>query len=423
MALGTVSTKAALLYVHLAVLPHRFFSLGTAASLAGWPEADAREALTELCESTLIEHPGNGLTWSIRDTRPARDRASAAGLGSDEYRAMLDQAIRYFLVRAVYAGRTLAGPGRARATGLTALPADIPDPFTAGDREARRQAAFQWLQDEYTSFLPAVEAAAESGFPQESWQLAEAVMPLFRLGGGSVVRWASIARCGADAARHCGRPEAEARLRLDLALACLTLEQPRQAREQADTAAGLVPASDAPALRGRLEEVRGRLLASADPADPGALDAYETAAALYAEAGERNGEARALALASGILLDTSPDRAADCATRALAITDATGDPDRIAGQALLAGGEARAALSQDRDAEALLRRATQADVPPRTTARAWEVLADLATRTGNPGMAENCLRSAVKIASDWGIDDQETVLTEKLAGLSGRSDG
>lgn len=421
IALSTVPPRVSALYLQLAALPHRFFSLGTAAGLSGWAEAGVRGALEELHGATLVDRSDrDGLRWSIRDTRPARDRVTAAGLGGDEYLSLVHKIVRYYLVRAAQADRALSCGDRGRAGDLAVILAGRHNPFAAGDRDSCWKAAWDWLQDEDMCLRAVVESAAENGLPEESWQLAECLMPFYRLHGGSPSGWARAARGGAGAARHCGRADAEALLRLDLALACQALEQPGQAKEQSAAAAGLVPAGAPPALRGRLEEVRGRLLAAEEPGSPGALRSYEAAAELYAEAGERNGEARALALASAALLGADPGRAAACTARALAIADDAGDPDRIAGQALVAAGEAQIALGQDREADALLRRAAQAGgASPRDAVRAWELLAGLAMQAGDTGAAEGCLRDAIEIAGGLGMHERAAALAEKLAGLGG----
>jgi DNA-binding SARP family transcriptional activator/tetratricopeptide (TPR) repeat protein len=280
-----VSGPAARMFRLLGVHPGADISVPAAASLAGLPPGQARQALAELTRAHLVtEHvPGR---YACHDLLRAYAAEQARAVDGDAVRhAALHRVLDHYLHTA-YAGSLLLQFDRDPIT------IDPPQPRTRPEELAGRQQALGWFHAERQVLLAAVARAEDEGFGRHAWQLPWALATFLNWHGYwhdlTVTQESALAAAGrlgdrmgqAEARRYLGQVRARvgdhaaagSHLTKALALYRDLGNQALQARVQLDL--------------GHARQLHGR--------DADALGHAEQSLRLYRLAGHRVGEANAL---------------------------------------------------------------------------------------------------------------------------------
>jgi tetratricopeptide (TPR) repeat protein/transcriptional regulator with XRE-family HTH domain len=210
------------------VHPGPDISAPAAASLAGLPPAQTRQALGELTRAHLLaEHaPGR---FSCHDLLRGYAAEQAAAHDSPaEQRAALHRVLDHYLHTA-YAADRLLHPSRE------SFPLPSPQPGTLPEQPADPDEAMAWFDAEYQALLAAVACAARSGFRRHAWQLPWSLATFLDLRGD----WEELTgtqRTALAAATSLEDRRALALTRNKLGFACLLRGQYTDAAEHFDQA-------------------------------------------------------------------------------------------------------------------------------------------------------------------------------------------
>lgn len=338
---------------------------------------DAAQAGT-LTGACLLE-PRTGGRYGLHDLvrQHARQMFDADGGTADD---VLRPLVEHYLTRAAYADRALMEVDRARAADYPRLLAGQRDPFTD------KMAARTWLDRERANLVTIVATAAESGWDEQAWQLAEALTAYY-YNSRRIADWTTVARYGIRAAERCGNATAEVRLRLSVSRAYCDLQQWDIADQHLDTAMAIAAGGDNRALLASAWEFRGRYLEARGEREA-ALTAYQHALDLDEAAGERRGTALVTFFAARCRGDLAGlRRSAELLREA--------DDTRMAARALLAVGTAEAAAGETTDAIRSLRDAISALNGTHYAAEGAERLAAIAEGEGDQSTAREFLRAAL----------------------------
>jgi tetratricopeptide (TPR) repeat protein len=174
-------------------------------------------------------------------------------------------------------------------------PLETPDeaPFTDG------VTALDWLDDERADLLALLRAASATGRHATVWRLCESLWALYH-SRKHYADWIEAHHLGVESAQWDGRPDAEIRMRNQLARAHYELGDLDAAAEQLDRAAERVTVVGDPVVRGMLWETQGLLCRARGRADDAvgfftrALDANDEAADAHGHAVQSYNLAQAL---------------------------------------------------------------------------------------------------------------------------------
>lgn len=399
-------------YLLLGWLPLPDVSTAAVAVAAGHDTANAATLLDDLRSAGLLETRPDGrheLRELAREhaSRLAAEAAGAAGAAqaddpdqAGEQDRALHALVRWFVIRAAYADRAVIGRERARAGSHEHLLAGHQDPFAAADDSERKKLADAWLDSERASMVPLVRAAAEHGWHDETWQLAEALTGAYYYNHRHLADWLAVSRLGIRAAQRCGNDQAEARLLLSASRAHADHGDADLARDAVEAAMVIAERGTNAVLLASAHEFRGRYLEGSDPQR--ALAEYALSRELNLGADEQRGAALAGFFAARLRAG-SPDAAPEELERALRdLRESAGtfrslDDSRMAGRALIAAGAVEDRLGHGRDATATLEEAVRALGNAHYAAEALEMLAGIAERSGDPAAARQRLQDALRI--------------------------
>jgi tetratricopeptide (TPR) repeat protein len=283
-----LSDAAARLFRRFGVHPGPDIGLAAVVSLAGLPARQVRPALAELAQAHLIaEHvPGR---FALHDLLRAYayELAREQDPEASRHRAR-DRLLDHYLHTA-HAAAMLLAPHRDPVT----LPA--PQPGVAPGQPAGLDAAQAWFTSEHAVLLAAIEAAADAGLDQHTWQLAWTLDDFFDL-RGHWHDWETTQRVALAAAVRLEDPAAQAGALCSLGRACDRLgryhdahRHLQQALSRYDEAGDPVGRAHAHVRLGGLHERQGRYAES--------LGHGLAALSLYRAAGHEPGQAEALNLA------------------------------------------------------------------------------------------------------------------------------
>ncbi|GAA2676188.1 MULTISPECIES: NB-ARC domain-containing protein [Actinosynnema] len=194
----------ALSALHLACAAHPGpeFGAEAAAAATGVAVAEAESSLAELVRRNLLVEVADG-RYRCHDL--LRDHALSRTPPGERDAALL-RLCSWYLDLAVAADRAVI-PARPRSGPRYAVVPPLAD----------RVVALDLLSTERRNLVAVQGAAAERGWHGTVWQLAEALWGLFRYRHHRA-DWLRTHEVGVDAAARDGRPDAEARLRLQLAI-------------------------------------------------------------------------------------------------------------------------------------------------------------------------------------------------------------
>jgi DNA-binding SARP family transcriptional activator/tetratricopeptide (TPR) repeat protein len=228
-----------LLFRRLALVPGQTFTAPVAAELAGVPEGRAVQQLKALAAANLVERhlPGRYRFHDLlRSYAAGRVAADDPGTDRDAARRRL---FEHYLATADAAGRLLI-PHFLR------LPR--PEPSKAFEAFQGTEDALAWLDTEWPNLAAAVEHTAAHGPREYAWHLADALRAFFHHRGHHT-EWIDTATTALTAAEAAGARQAQAAMRLSIALAGVNSGRYADARGHLTTVLDEGLAADWPAGR------------------------------------------------------------------------------------------------------------------------------------------------------------------------------
>lgn len=279
-----LSEPAAHMFRLLGVHPGPDITAPAAASLAGVPLPQARQALSELARAHLItEHaPGR---YACHDLLRAYAAEQARRCDSDTVQDAACRALDHYLHSACAAALMLH-PVRVPIT------LRMRQPQVQPEEPAGHEEAIAWFRAERQVLVAAITLAAGSGFGTHAWQLSWAMAAFL----GSQGYWQELEatqQTALEAARRLGDIEGQAEAHRYLGRAMIQRRAYSAARTHLSAALQLAQQLGNLALEARVHLDIGQALAADGPSRDG-LSHAEEALRLYRSAGNRLGEAAAL---------------------------------------------------------------------------------------------------------------------------------
>jgi tetratricopeptide (TPR) repeat protein len=191
----------------LGLAPGPDISAESAAALVGLATRDARRQIEKLVMAHLVaEHrPGR---YALHDLlRLYAADTCAAEEDAAERRAAIGRLLDHYL-RRLHAAAERLHPQIVR---VPLPPAEVAARLFDDDVSARI-----WLEAEGPNLVAATHHAAEHGFPETAWRLADALRgPLYL--GGYMIAWRGVADVGLAAAEAAGDPQGQASAHISVA--------------------------------------------------------------------------------------------------------------------------------------------------------------------------------------------------------------
>ncbi|MFE9421515.1 tetratricopeptide repeat protein [Kitasatospora sp. NPDC006697] len=390
------------LYRLLGLLQFADFGAADCAALLGTEPGPAEELLELLAEANLVEDLGAGRHRFHDLVRLhagvwARDRETTAER-ADALRRVLE---RY--LAASSAAERLLTPNHAKQRRDYRFPPQ-PLPFDPADQRA----ALDWLDARRSHLAAAVRMAAERGWPDLAWQLADAMHPLFnRLRAHEL--GAEVHELGLKGAREDGDPAALARLLTDSGSRLYNLGRGPEAIALYREA--LAAAESRGDDKGKAQALHGigRIHRAADQLDE-AQQSFEQALRLRLDAGYRRGAALTrVTLAEVAVARGLPDRAVPELLLAQQELSDLGETYEVA-RALAHLGAARTGLGDHAAAAADLDRALElfrAAGSLYWEGRTLELLGELAEARDAPEQARACYEESLARYQRMGAPDAD----------------
>lgn len=408
-----LTPESARLYQLLGLLPFTDFTADDAAALLASSAPDADERLDELAEANLVEDLGTG-RFRFHDLVRLHARARARAHESEQDQlAALRRVLDWYLATASAAERLLAANHASLAREYAGPP--VGPPFDPADEPA----AVRWLDRERGHLLAAVRAADEQGWDVLTWQLVDAMYPLFhRLRAFELQDEAH--RLGLAAARRTGDLRALARMLADTGGRLRNLGRPEEAISRYQEALALAEANgnlkrqaqvlhgigQAHLLAGRLDEAAG---------------CFHRDLELRLSVGYSRGAALTRVLLGDLAITRGhPERALPDLTDAYQVLLDLGEPYEAA-RALAQLGRAHAALGEQHAAQEALERAAtmfRAAGSAAWEARTLELQGELDEARGASQRALERYEAALVLYRRLGAPDAER-LAEAVRRLAG----
>ncbi|MFH8341413.1 hypothetical protein [Streptomyces sp. AM6-12] len=269
MTYAGLSDHARQLYLLLGCLPGTSVTAALAAA-AGVPAVE--DAVGELLTDHLLVVVRSGdrpRRFRPHEVVRAHARQKASGLPVAERRAVLRAAAEFYVAAAAHADILVLGAGRFR---LQAPPARSLAELSPEERLFTDSAeALEWLDAERGNLLAVLRAAAYERWDEPVWQLCESLWALYHSRKHHLDS-IEAHTAGIEAARRCGRTDAEVRMRNQLARAHYELGAYEEAGRELDRAAALLDRVEDARLSGMIHETQGLVaLAAGRPEDAYAL--------------------------------------------------------------------------------------------------------------------------------------------------------
>ncbi|MFD5181957.1 NB-ARC domain-containing protein [Streptomyces sp. NPDC058372] len=389
------------LYRFLGALPGTTFPAALPRA-AGLPRAD--DALGDLLTSHLVVPAGperDGTTpagpphrFRMHDLARAHAAAEAAALPEEAARSLLRTVTDFYTEAASHADRALGSRFRLQAAptrSLTEL--GFPEGAFSGKGQA-----LDWLDAERGNFLAVLRAASRDGLHDAVWRLCESLWPLFH----NRARHADSLEAhplGIEAARWENRPDAEIRMRNQLARAHRALGDLDRAAAELSAGEPLLELTEDARLRGMLWETGGLVaLGQGRPADARAL--FTSSLAANTECGDRHGMVvQNYHLADAVRACGDHGEARRLLDGALRLARETGDVSMIPRLTLMAARVHADAGAVEQALVAATDAVEQAN-GQRLLAKVregLELLKELAGRSGDTALAESCERRLAEL--------------------------
>ncbi|KAF0794457.1 NB-ARC domain-containing protein [Streptomyces sp. FR-008] len=390
------------LYRFLGALPGTTFPAALPRA-AGLPRVDA--ALGDLMTSHLVVAVGPGRDgaapagpphrFRMHDLARAHAATEAATLPEEAARSLLRTVTDFYAEAVAHADRSIGGRFRLQDPPARSL-AELG--FAEGAFSGDGQQGLDWLDAERGNILAVLRAAAREGLHDAVWRICESLWPLFH----ERARHADSLEAhplGIEAARWENRPDAEIRMRNQLARAHAALGDLDRAAEELRAGEPLLALTEDARLRGILAETGG-LVALAQGRTADARDRFTAALAANTERGDQHGiVVQSYQLADAVRASGDHAEARRLLAAALGLARETGDLAMIPKLTLLTArvhadaGEVAQAVAAATDA------AEQAGEQGLTSKirEALELLLGLARRSGDTALAESCERRLAEL--------------------------
>lgn len=168
--------RAARMYRVMGLYPGTRFESGIAAAASFVPRAEAKQLLGTLADANLIDDDEGGRYLFYDLTRiHASEKAEQEESGA-ERAIVIRRTLDWFLTAATIAGQSLTPYRHDQPRDVVYQPAEPP-------RFASPRSALDWLDRELPEVMAVARFAAEQGEPKVTWQLADAMWPVFRYRG------------------------------------------------------------------------------------------------------------------------------------------------------------------------------------------------------------------------------------------------
>jgi tetratricopeptide (TPR) repeat protein len=379
------------LYRRLGLHPGPHFGEGVARAAAGRESApDAPDLLDQLLDASLLTEAGaDGYRFHDLVRLHAAGRAREDET-PEEAAAALRRILDYHLASATNAEAVLDPHHRS-------LPREFgPEPVDAEDFAGDADAALRWLEDEQANLIAVARQARQTGHPRVTWQLVDAMWPLFTRRKHYDL-WRAAHEEGLAAARECGDTAAQCRMLTSGGLGELDTGGHDRALAMFEEAAELFRESGDALGHARTLNYRGLAYQGLGRLDE-AADVFARAAVECPRCGDvRAGGLARLNLADVALARGRHEEAAGHAAEARRVLLEHADPYNAAraatllGRAHLGTGDAGAAEEHLGAALGVLHGMTAGF----ETARALEGLAEVAEARGLPELAAQRYREAL----------------------------
>ena len=334
------------LYRRLGLHPGPSFTAAAAARLAQIGPEDAARRVEALHDRHLVVAEGGG-RYSVHSLVHQHMQASVERHDDPPIRRRLVAAVADWYLGVVRRADRVIVEERLRLSELKVRPpAGAPQLGSVA-------AALKWFSEEHDSVLAVMAAARDHGMSDRVWAFAEALWPLVSTQKRHA-EWMLVDKLGIDAARTCGHPAAEARLRSHLARAHAEQGDHGAARAEMEKAAAAAETAGVPALSASVTEFGG-VCALLTGDTEAALAAFDSTREQMAGLDNARGVALADYLRAGALVESGrPEPALAALDRAEPVFETRDDPvsvgkvGRRRGQALIAlgrGEEASEALA------------------------------------------------------------------------------
>ncbi|WP_217382360.1 tetratricopeptide repeat protein [Streptomyces sp. NK08203] len=389
------------LYRFLGALPGTTFPAALPRA-AGLPRVDA--ALGDLMTSHLVVAVGPGRDGAVPAGPPHRFRmhdlarahaaTEAATLPEEAARSLLRTVTDFYAEAVAHADRSIGGRFRLQdppARSLAEL--GFAEGAFSGDGQG-----LDWLDAERGNILAVLRAAAREGLHDAVWRICESLWPLFH----ERARHADSLEAhplGIEAARWENRPDAEIRMRNQLARAHAALGDLDRAAEELRAGEPLLALTEDARLRGILAETGG-LVALAQGRTADARDRFTAALAANTERGDQHGiVVQSYQLADAVRASGDHAEARRLLAAALGLARETGDLAMIPKLTLLTArvhadaGEVAQAVAAATDAA---EQAGEQGLASKVR-EALELLLGLARRSGDTALAESCERRLAEL--------------------------
>lgn len=415
-AYAGLDDDAARLYRLLGLYPGSDLASDTVGALIARNPATTDAAIGALIEAGLLEED-SAQRLSLHTLVRRHAAQLTERLDSEQvHQAALRGVVEHLMVTAAFADLAILGTKRYRCTPVSVVEG-YRSPFTGINARSR---ALDWLDRERMNLLAAQRTAAEQGWHEWAWQLAEALTAIY-VTRRYYVDWTVSSQLGADSARAVGNRRAEARLRSFVSRAWIELEQPERAREELIVRA--LPLGEA-AGDGRLLasvwEFIGRYRDATDP--PSAAAAYERSLTLFGDENDSRGIAFVtFFLAQAQCRGGDLEEAERTMGTALTLIRTLAEPDaRMAGRCLTELGRIRDAREDHQRAREMFTEAIEVLAGSGDAfyeATAHEQLVHLAERDRDGETMRVSLRRMLWIHRELG-SDRVAELTERLGRLT-----
>nr|WP_243726989.1 AAA family ATPase [Actinocrispum wychmicini] len=384
--------EAAELYGRLGVVPGHTIPVDAVVAASGHDRAETLRLLDLLVDANLIDDTEAG--FRFHDLVRLHAREKAVNRGAEVVDAVVCAVSRYYLSMAAFADRAIMG-ARTRIGDHEDLLRGLQDPF---EGEGSAGPALEWMAAERSNLLAVVQATSDRGWHDLSWQLAEAMVPLF-LNRRYLDDWLETTDLGVAAAERAANPAAEARLRSLVSRAYLDLDFPDRAWEHLNKALSLAEESGNAVLVASVWEFIGR--ARAHSGDHfGAIEAYREAERRNRDAQEPRGAALAqFFMGREMHAVGDKDGAMRVLTTARDQLRAMGDL-RMAGRGSISLGELLTDQEQYSRAQTELEAAVRAFSESKAShyqAQAEDALASLLEKIGDPAAAKEHVERAIRL--------------------------
>ncbi|MFF8456796.1 NB-ARC domain-containing protein [Streptomyces albidoflavus] len=389
------------LYRFLGALPGTTFPAALPRA-AGLPRVDA--ALGDLMTSHLVVAVGPGpdgaapggppQRFRMHDLARAHAATEAAALPEEAARSLLRTVTDFYAEAVAHADRSIGGRFRLQdPPARTLAELGFAEGAFSGDGQG-----LDWLDAERGNILAVLRAAAREGLHDAVWRICESLWPLFH----ERARHADSLEAhplGIEAARWENRPDAEIRMRNQLARAHAALGDLDRAAEELRAGEPLLALTEDARLRGMLAETGG-LVALGQGRTADACDRFTAALAANTERGHQHGiVVQSYHLAEAVQTSGDHAEARRLLAAALGLARETGDLAMIPKLTLLTArvhadaGEVAEAVAAATDA------AEQAGERGLTSKirEALELLLGLARRSGDTALAESCERRLAEL--------------------------